>query len=99
MRYKLMRPPIFFAGMTLWTVQGLAFAPAVVHKIANRSALLSAVDGLALVPTSRAIEGRPLDSGRAGFSVTVSRVSRLVVRRLDGAGARHLTGERGRPPK
>ena len=67
-----------------------AFGPAMAYKLANRLALLSAADNLALVPTLPPIDCRPLDSGRSGFSVSVSGAWRLAFRPLDGGSARHL---------
>jgi hypothetical protein len=70
-----------------------AFGAEVAYKLANRLALLSAADTLALVPTTPPIKRRLLNrDGR--FAVSVSAKLELVFRPLSGdAGeARDLRG-------
>lgn len=64
-----------------------AFGSEVAYKLANRLALLSAADSLALVPTTPPINFRALNrDGR--FAVSVSPKLQLVFRPVDGAAAR-----------
>jgi hypothetical protein len=65
-----------------------AFGLEVAYKVANRLALLSAADSLALVPTSPPIECRPLDGADSRFSVSVSETLRLVFSPLSGGTGR-----------
>lgn len=64
-----------------------AFGVELAYKLANRLALLSAVQHLALVPTTPPIGCRPLDSGDGRFAVSVSAQTALVFRAL-GPSAR-----------
>jgi hypothetical protein len=63
------------------------FGRQVAYKLANRLALLSAADNLALVPTSPPIECRPLDGGDGCFAVSISPKLQLVFNPLDGASS------------
>lgn len=64
-----------------------AFGPEVAYKLANRLALLSAADSLALVPTTPPIERRTLGpDGR--FAVSVSPKFDLMFHRIDGGSGR-----------
>lgn len=64
-----------------------AFGSEVAYKLANRLALLSAADSLALVPTTPPIEFRALNR-ESRFAVSVSPKLQLVFRAVDGAAAR-----------
>jgi len=68
-----------------------AFGAEVAYKLANRLALLSAANNLALVPTSPPIALRPLNGEAAGFTVAVSAKLRLVFTALDGGPVRAPT--------
>ena len=65
-----------------------AFGPEVAYKLANRLALLSAADNLALVPTTPPISCRPLDGEGSRFAVSVSPKHRLVFAALGSGGAK-----------
>jgi hypothetical protein len=67
-----------------------AFGAEVAYKLANRLALLSAADNLALVPTSPPIGCRPLDGAGTRFVVEVSPKHLLVFSAL-GTGASRAT--------
>src|SRR5713226_5201664 len=69
-----------------------AFGAAVAYKLANRLALLSAADNLALVPSSPPIGCRPLDGEGSRFAVAVSAKLRLV---FNAVGTGPTRGRRG----